>query len=71
MTTHEKLMIHASGMYLTQQLPDDYCEWDDPKLVEFVGNHLTEWNEHRDPASVLSEIEQAADHWWQFIAGNV
>jgi hypothetical protein len=71
MSTHYKLMCHASGMYLTEQLPDNFWEWDEVRLIEYVVNHRTEMYETLEPADVLSEIEQAADHWWQFIAGNV
>lgn len=71
MSTHHKLVCHASGMYLTEQLPDNYCEWDDSRVIDFVSHHTTTMYENYEPADVLSEIEQAADHWWQFILGNV
>jgi hypothetical protein len=71
MTTYEKLFTYASGMYLTDRVPDGYTDWDEDKLIAFVADHMVDIFDHLDPPDVLSEIEQAADHWWAFIRDNV
>jgi len=64
--TYEQIFIYASGMYLTDRIPNGYEYWDETKLIDFVYNHMVDIYDHLDPTEVLSEIEQAADHWWAF-----
>jgi len=65
--TYEQIFIYASGMYLTDRIPNGYEYWDETKLIDFVSNHVVDIFDHLEPSELVSEIEQAADHWWRFI----
>ena len=65
--TYEQIFCYASGMYLTDRIPDGYEYWDETKLIDFILNHRVEIFETLEPYEVLEEIEQAADHWRAFI----
>ena len=33
-------IIWASGHFLTENLPDDYDQWSDEELDDFIDNHI-------------------------------
>ena len=36
---HDRLFIHMSANFLTEQLPDEAIDWDEDEIEEFVERH--------------------------------
>ena len=70
MVSYEQAFIYASGMYLTDRIPQGYEHWDETKLIQYIADHSVEMFERYEPYTVFEEIEQAATHWWRFIKEN-
>jgi len=47
----------ASGWILTEEIPNDYYEWDTVKQNAFLSDHRTYDYEHLEPDSLWEEIE--------------
>lgn len=43
----------ASGHYLTDELPDDWMNWDDEEIYAFIEEHVCEDYEYFDPAHLF------------------
>ena len=70
MVSYEQAFIYASGMYLTDRIPQGYEYWDETKLIQYIADHSVDIFETLEPYTVFEEIEQAADHWMRFIKEN-
>ena len=46
----------ASGQFLTESLPDDYDQWSDEELDDFIDNHIWEPFENLDPSFIWDQI---------------
>ena len=53
-------VIWASGHFLSENLPDDYDQWNDEKLDDFIDDHIWEPFEDYDAAFIWEQIEHLA-----------
>ena len=53
-------IMWASGSFLTQALPDDYDQWNDEKLDDFIQDHIWEPFESYDSSFIWEQIEHLA-----------
>ena len=53
-------IIWASGQFLTEPLPDDYDQWSNEKLDDFIDDHKWEPFEDYDPSFIWEQIEHLA-----------
>ena len=53
-------IIWASGQFLTEHLPDDYDQWSNEKLDDFIDDHKWEPFEDYDPSFIWEQIEHLA-----------
>ena len=53
-------IMWASGQFLTQGLPDDYDQWTNEELDDFIDDHIWEPLEGHDPAFIWEQIEHLA-----------
>ena len=49
-------IIWASGHFLTESLPDNYDQWSDEELDDFIDNHIWEPFENLDPSFIWDQI---------------
>ena len=49
-------VIWASGHFLTENLPDNYDQWSDEKLDDFIDDHIWEPFEGLDPSFIYDQI---------------
>ena len=53
-------IIWASGQFLTEFLPDNYDQWSNEKLDDFIDDHKWEPFEECDPSFIWEQIEHLA-----------
>ena len=53
-------IVWASGQFLTENLPDDYDQWSNEKLDDFIDDHKWEPFEDYDPSFIWEQIEHLA-----------
>ena len=53
-------IIWASGQFLTEPFPDDYEQWSNEKLDDFIDDHKWEPFEGYDPSFIWEQIEHLA-----------
>ena len=53
-------IILASGQFLTEPFSDDYDQWSDEELDDFIDNHIWEPFENLDPSFIWEQIEHLA-----------
>ena len=53
-------IIWASGQFLTEPFPDDYDQWSNEKLDDFIDDHKWEPFEDYDPSFIWEQIEHLA-----------
>ena len=53
-------IIWASGHFLTENLPDDYDQWSNEKLDDFIDDHKWEPFENYDASFICEQIEHLA-----------
>ena len=53
-------IVWASGQFLTENLPDDYDQWSNEKLDDFIDDHKWEPFENYDPSFIWEQIEHLA-----------
>ena len=56
MQRNESDIIWASGHFLTENLPDDYDQWSDEKLDDFIDDHIWEPFEDLEPSFIWDQI---------------
>ena len=49
-------IIWARGHFLTENLPDDYDQWSDEKLDDFIDDHIWEPFEDLEPSFIWDQI---------------
>ena len=60
-------IIWASGYFLTENLPDDYDQWSDEKLDDFIDDHIWEPFEDLDPSFIWDQILNLAKSMRDYI----
>ena len=58
--TFKSDIIWASGQFLTEPFPDDYEQWSNEKLDDFIDDHKWEPFEDYDPSFIWEQIEHLA-----------
>ena len=58
--TFKSDIIWASGQFLTETFPDDYEQWSNEKLDDFIDDHKWEPFEDYDPSFIWEQIEHLA-----------
>ena len=58
--TFKSDIIWASGQFLTETFPDDYEQWSNEKLDDFIDDHKWEPFENYDPSFIWEQIEHLA-----------
>ena len=53
-------IIWASGQFLTEPFPDNYDQWNNEKLDDFIDDHKWEPFEDYDPSFIWEQIEHLA-----------
>ena len=53
-------IIWASGQFLTEPFPDNYEQWSNEKLDDFIDDHKWEPFEDYDPSFIWEQIEHLA-----------
>ena len=53
-------IIWASGQFLTESFPDDYDQWNDEELDDFIQDHIWEPFEDYDSSFIWEQIEHLA-----------
>ena len=53
-------IIWASGQFLTEPFPDDYDQWSNEKLDDFIDDHKWEPFENYDPSFIWEQIKHLA-----------
>ena len=56
MSKNKSDIIWASGQFLTESLPDNYDQWSDEELDDFIDNHIWEPFENLDPSFIWDQI---------------
>ena len=57
MQRNESDIIWASGQFLTEPLPNDYDQWSNEKLDDFMDDHKWEPFENYDLSFIWEQIE--------------
>ena len=60
-------IIWASGHFLTENLPDDYDQWSDEKLDDFIDDHIWEPFEDLEPSFIWDQILNLAKSMREYI----
>ena len=60
-------IIWASGYFLTENLPDDYDQWSDEKLDDFIDDHIWEPFEDLEPSFIWDQILNLAKSMREYI----
>ena len=58
--TFKSDIIWASGQFLTEHFPDDYEQWSNEKLDDYIDDHKWEPFEDYDPSFIWEQIEHLA-----------
>ena len=58
--TFKSDIIWASGQFLTESFPDNYEQWSNEKLDDFMDDHKWEPFEDYDPSFIWEQIEHLA-----------
>ena len=58
--TFKSDIIWASGQFLTEPFPDNYDQWSDEKLDDFIDDHKWEPFENYDPSFIWEQIQHLA-----------
>ena len=58
--TFKSDIIWASGQFLTEPFPDNYEQWSNEKLDDFIDDHKWEPFEDYDPSFIWEQIEHLA-----------
>ena len=53
-------IIWASGQFLCEPFPDDYDQWSNEELDDFIDDHKWEPFEDYDPSFIWEQIEHLA-----------
>ena len=67
MPKNESDIIWASGHFLTENLPDDYDQWSDEKLDDFIDDHIWEPFEDLEPSFIWDQILNLAKSMRDYI----
>ena len=67
MTKNKSDIIWASGHFLTENLPDDYDQWSDEKLDDFIDDHIWEPFEDLEPSFIWDQILNLAKSMRDYI----
>jgi len=67
---YTKAMITASGNYLTENFPDDYQDWEDESLLQFMEDHAWQPLEDMPVEWVYEQIEICASLLVRFCEDN-
>ena len=60
MSKNKSDIIWASGQFLTETFPDDYDQWSNEKVDDFIDDHKWEPFEDSDPSFIWKQIEHLA-----------
>ena len=60
-------IIWASGLFLTESFPDNYDQWSDEELDDFIDNHIWEPFEDLDPSFIWEQIVNLAKSMRDYI----
>ena len=60
MSKNKSDIILASGQFLTEPFSDDYDQWSNEKLDDFIDDHKWEPFEDYDPSFIWEQIEHLA-----------
>ena len=60
-------IVWASGQFLTEHLPDDYDQWSNEKLDDFIDDHKWEPFENYDPSFIWDQILNLAKSMREYI----
>ena len=60
MPTNKSAIIWSSGQFLTEPFPDDYDQWSNEQLDDFIDDHKWEPFEDYDPSFIWEQIEHLA-----------
>jgi len=60
MTQYERAFITISGQYLCEYLPNDYMDWDNDDLEQFISDYVWEGVENLPLKDLLQQMDQAA-----------
>ena len=60
-------IIWASGQFLTEHLPDDYDQWSNEKLDDFIDDHIWEPFEDLEPSFIWDQILNLAKSMREYI----
>ena len=58
--TFKSDIIWASAQFLTEPFPDNYEQWSNEKLDDFIDDHKWEPFENYDPSFIWEQIEHLA-----------
>ena len=58
--TFKSDIIWASGQFLTEPFPDNYEQWSNEKLDDFIDDNKWEPFENYDPSFIWEQIEHLA-----------
>ena len=62
----EKFMSKASGHFLVNPLPEEFMEWDEEKVDNYIDEHKTCWFNNCEPHDLYEIIECLANEF-QFL----
>ena len=65
--TFKSDIIWDSGQFLTEPFPDDYEQWSNEKLDDFIDDHKWEPFEDYDPSFIWEQIEHLAKNMRDYI----
>ena len=60
-------IIWASGQFLTEPFSDDYDQWSDEKLDDFIDDHIWEPFEDLEPSFIWDQILNLAKSMREYI----
>jgi hypothetical protein len=55
--TDDRRYQYASGWFLTDEIPEDYFDWEEWMQDEFLEQHLTEEYQHHTANTIWEQIE--------------
>jgi len=65
--TRKDLIMHQSGNFLCENLPDNYDEMEDAELHEYIMDNVWQPFEYWRPQEIWENIENAADALIMFL----
>ena len=60
LTQNDKDLIWASGHYLTEHFPEEFAEWEEEEVDEFIEDHIWAGVEGYPPSYVWEQIDHLA-----------